>query len=268
MLEKNQKQKVIALDTEFERTHTYHPILSIVQVKEEDDEEKIYDVFKVDNSKLEYLINLLADNSVVKVIHASKQDIEAIFYRFHIELKNVFDTQVGAHCLGYENEIGYARLVKTFLNKEIIKEKKLQKSRWLDRPLTENQIKYAKQDVAYLIDIYYKMTERFEVDKSAFENFKNSMKILENPDNYKFNPLIYWEHIRHKIGFMNNIKIAKELFILREKIANNINVCRERVITTENLKSFANSGDVSFLQVHWKVDKKEFIKTFQKLTNN
>ena len=168
---------VIALDTEFQRTHTYRPILSIVQIKKEGEEPLIYDVLdKKDNKDIKELISLLSDNEIVKIIHASKQDIEAIYSRFNIVIKNIFDTQIGAKCLGYGNEIGYKNAVKLFLGKEIIKEKTLQNSKWLKRPLTKDQIIYAKQDVEYLHEIYKKMMEYFKNDKNKYEQFITACK--------------------------------------------------------------------------------------------
>ena len=250
---------VIALDTEFQRTHTYRPILSIVQIKKEGEEPLIYDVLdKKDNKDIEELISLLSNDEIVKIIHASKQDIEAIYSRFHIVIKNIFDTQIGAKCLGYGNEIGYKNAVKLFLGKEIIKEKTLQNSKWLKRPLTKDQIIYAKQDVEYLHEIYKKMMEYFKNDKNKYEQFITACKSIENDKNYKFNPYYIWQKNKHKIGFSMYYNEIKRLFIEREKLAFKYNLPREFVWKMKDLILFAETKDKIFLNsVHNKVDKKD-----------
>ena len=254
---------VIALDTEFQRTHTYRPILSIVQIKKEIEEPHIYDVLdkknkKDNNADIEELISLLGDNSIVKIIHASKQDIEAIYSRFHIVIKNIFDTQIGAKYLGYGNEIGYKNAVKLFVGKDIIKEKTLQNSKWLKRPLTKEQIIYAKQDVEYLHEIYKKMIAYFKNDKNKYEQFITECKSIENDKNYKFNPYYIWQKNKHKIGFSIYYNEIKRLFIEREKLAFKYNLPREFVWKMNDLMLFAKTKDTNLLNsIHRKVDKKD-----------
>ena len=80
-------QRVIALDTEFDRRTTYRPTLSIVQVKcSAHDEPKIYDVLG-QGYDLNELVELLRDDSIVKVIHAARQDFESIYGRFGIVIR-------------------------------------------------------------------------------------------------------------------------------------------------------------------------------------
>ena len=255
--------KIIAIDTEFERKRTYRPILSIVQIKVEKEEVKIYDVFKVDNEKLVDLIELLSNDDNIKIIHSARQDIEAIYYRFHIAIKNVFDTQIAEKCLYGKNEIGYAELVKKYCNVNIVKEKKLQNSNWLKRPLTEQQIVYAKQDVEYLYDVYIKMNSIFQDKKEYYDKFKSECAILENEDTYCFNPQHFWQKIKHKFGYIKNYKLCYDLFILREKLAFSLNLPREFVIKTHDLFNFSETGNIEFLKTHHRVDKNKFISVFK-----
>ena len=192
---------LISIDTEFERRNTYRPILSIVQVKEEGNKAVIYDVrrnklpyiemvnysneyIKTSNDDIEYLKNILSDKNNIKIIHASRQDIEAVYCCLKIIMKNVFDTQIAAKCLGFGNELGYTKLVQIVCGKEITKEKRLQHSNWLKRPLSIEQIFYAKQDVEYLEQIYFKLNEMFKNDKQSFEKFKQECKEIEDEKYY------------------------------------------------------------------------------------
>ena len=96
---------LISIDTEFERRRTYRPVLSIVQVKEEGKDAVIYDVRadknKTDNKTndiedimcseydLQRLVDILSNDDNIKIIHACKQDMEAIYSHFHIVIDGI-----------------------------------------------------------------------------------------------------------------------------------------------------------------------------------
>lgn len=257
--------KIIALDTEFERYNTYRPVLSLVQVKEDNSDAIIYDVLNKQNKiDLSYLQSLLRDKSIVKIIHSCRQDMEAIYCQFGITMKNIFDTQIAYKILHKENEIGYASLVKHYCNIEIMKEKRLQKSHWLKRPLTQEQIFYAKQDVEYLHNIYDKMIIEFQEKPELYKQFQVECKFYENENLYKFNPEFVWQKFKHKIKWTSHFGLIRELFFLREKIANSVNLPREFVLKFTNLVFFAETKDIKYLQTHKKVDKSVFIDCIKK----
>lgn len=255
--------KVIAIDTEFERYNTYRPVLSLVQVKEDNGITTIYDVIdKTANNqqKISYLKNLLSDDGIVKIIHSLRQDMEAIYCYFGITMKNMFDTQIAYKILHNENEIGYAKLVEAYCNIEIEKEKQLQKSHWLKRPLTPEQLFYAKQDVFYLHEIYEKMLNEFSTKPKLYQQFIDTCRYYENDELYKFNPSAVWQKTKHKLQKTDNYELIRKLFFLREKIANSVNLPREFVLKFTNLVVFAETKDIKFLKTHRKVNKNVFIK--------
>ena len=254
-------QRVIALDTEFDRRTTYRPTLSIVQVKcGAQEEPKIYDVLE-HSDDLNELMELLRDNEIVKVIHAARQDFECIYCQFGITMHNVFDTQVAAKHLGFGDEIGYAQLVKEFCDKKIVKEHKLQVSDWLKRPLTKKQIFYAKQDVEYLHLAYERMQAHFLTDKKLHENFLKECRAMENDSLYRFNPLTVWEKMHNKFRIVVDQSFARDLFITREHEANIHNLPREFVLTNKDLILFANTKNKNILQkLHKKVSAKTFLQ--------
>ena len=256
-------EKIVALDTEFERIRTYKPILSIVQVCFEDEEPKIFDVLKKDPDEMNELKILLSNDKIIKIIHSARQDVEAVYYHFGIAMQNIFDTQIAVKCLTGENEIGYANLVKNYCYTEIVKEKRLQHSNWMKRPLLEEQIFYAKQDVRYLCQAYRVLSKLLEQNDNK-NRFINECELLANKDNYTFNPLHFWQKIKHKFHYTSNYNLIRDLFILREKIAYKVNLPREFVIKTQNLFNFAETGDFSFLKTHRKVNKKIFINLYNR----
>lgn len=249
---------LISIDTEFERRRTYRPVLSIVQVKEEGKDAVIYDVRadknKTDNKTndiedircseyaLQHLVDILSNDDNIKIIHACKQDMEAIYSHFHIVMKNVFDTQIAGKYLGFGNEIGYAKLVNLVCHKEIVKEKRLQHSNWLKRPLTNEQIVYAKQDVEFLQQIYNEMIAMFNKNQTAYQQFQQECKELEDEKYYKFNPELVWQKYKRKIGYTKNYYLIKKLFFEREKKAYQRNLPREFVWKFDDLVRYAENN--------------------------
>ncbi len=228
--------KIIAFDTEFERRRTYLPILSIIQIKE-NNKIIIADCFKDENSELlKRIKELLENESAIKIIHSASQDMEAIYWYFKIIPKNIFDTQIAAKYL-FKNEassqMGYNTLLKKILNIEINKD--LQKSNWLKRPLSEEQIKYAKEDVEYLIEVfnYFKLNLSLEEMKQIFEESKK----LTDVNLYAFSPDNFWNKNKYyKLKLpLENIDKLKKLMNWREKKAFYKNLPRQFIIPNQIL---------------------------------
>src|SRR6476620_7633991 len=104
------KHPFITVDTEFLRETTYFPILCVAQLASEDD------AFVIDalaeGIDLAPLFKLMANERVLKVFHAARQDIEIVWHRAKIIPHPVFDTQVAAMVLGYGDSISYDQLVQ------------------------------------------------------------------------------------------------------------------------------------------------------------
>ncbi len=257
---------IVAIDTEFLRVYTYRPILSIVQLKEESKEPVIYDVYKHKNEDLVDLLEILSNDDIIKIIHSAHNDAEAIFSRFHISIRNIFDTQIGYRILkNKKNEISYANVVENFCEKKIIKEKSIQKSNWLKRPLTDEQIFYAKQDVLYLHEIYNKMMLSFKENKQKYSQFRHECSLLEDEGRYIFNPQRFWQKIKHHFINNSNYELIKKLVILREKLAYKVNIPREFAIKLKDIVLLAETGNVDILKnVNHKIDKNAFLNILKK----
>ena len=146
-----------AIDTEFLRERTYRPQLCLIQIKSEEC------LACIDTQAFEDLTPLfecLANPDMTKVLHAASQDLE-IFYML---TKNVpapiFDTQLAAPLLGYNEQIGYGNLVKEHLNIELAKAHT--RADWTRRPLPEQQIAYALDDVIYLEKLYLSIRDQLQ----------------------------------------------------------------------------------------------------------
>ncbi len=141
----------VALDTEFTRESTYYARLGLLQVATEKVTACV-DPLAVD---LAPLLNLLYNPLTLKVIHAGRQDLEVLYDLRHQIPQPLFDTQIAAALLGYPTQIGYAALVEALIG---VKLPKLHTpANWEARPLSEEQLRYASDDVLYLKEVYRKL---------------------------------------------------------------------------------------------------------------
>src|SRR5258708_40065095 len=103
------KHKVITVDTEFLRETTYYPLLCVVQMASA--EEAVVIDTLAEGIDLKPFFALMADEKVLKVFHAARQDIEIVWHQAGIVPQPIFDTQVAAMVLGYGDSIAYDQLV-------------------------------------------------------------------------------------------------------------------------------------------------------------
>lgn len=150
VLNKELVQKTcIGIDTEFRRTTKDNMRLALLQVN---DEEEIYLIDALQIKNPQQYASFLYSDSVTKILHSCKEDLEAIFSWTNKEMVNIFDTQIANSLLDGEHSIGYQGLVEQELG--IILNKTETRSNWMRRPLSDSQLKYAALDVEYLIYLY------------------------------------------------------------------------------------------------------------------
>jgi ribonuclease D len=146
----------IGLDTEFLRERTYRAELCLLQLSAGHDAVCV-DPIKV--SDLGALAGPLTAAGVVKVMHASRQDLEVLLPAVGL-VRPVFDTQVAAALAGFAAQVGYAELVRRLLGVELPKAHT--RTDWSRRPLSPEQIEYALDDVRHLIPLKLTLEEQLE----------------------------------------------------------------------------------------------------------
>lgn len=147
----------LALDTEFVRERTYYPRLCLVQVATPAGIALI-DALELGNESR--LAAPLRDPARVKLVHAARQDIEALLPLTGSPLAPVFDTQQAAALLGFPAQVGYAELVRQLLGIELAKGHA--RTDWARRPLSPEQLAYAADDVRYLPALAEALEERLQ----------------------------------------------------------------------------------------------------------
>src|SRR5215469_14858071 len=143
----------IGLDTEFLRERTYRAQLCLVQVATAD-EAVCIDPLAL--SDLAPLARVLAADGVLKVMHASRQDLEVLLPVAGLT-RPVFDTQIAASLTGLPAQVGYAEAVRRVLGQEL--DKSHTRTDWSRRPLSREQLVYALDDVRYLLPLAARLEE-------------------------------------------------------------------------------------------------------------
>ena len=134
------------LDTEFVSERRYKPLLCLVQIVVGD---RIEILDPLDDLDPTPLAQALADPEVEVVLHAGRQDVALLKRSWSTEVNNIFDTQVAAGFAGYGAQSGYDSLVRSLLGVSAKGSEGF--SRWDRRPLTDDQIEYARADVEHLL---------------------------------------------------------------------------------------------------------------------
>ncbi len=139
----------LGVDTEFRRTTKDNMRLALLQVN---DEEEVYLIDSILIEDPGEHVSFLFSDSVIKILHSCKEDLEAIYSWTGKEMTNIFDTQAANSFLDGDFTIGYQGLVKQELGINLNKNET--RSNWIRRPLSDSQLKYAALDVEYLIHLY------------------------------------------------------------------------------------------------------------------
>ncbi|MBV8651431.1 MAG: ribonuclease D, partial [Alphaproteobacteria bacterium] len=147
------RAEFIAVDTEFMRDKTYWPQLCLVQIAGPEEATAIDAL--APGIDLAPLRALMANEAVLKVFHAARQDIEIFFNLSGAVPKPLFDTQVAAMVCGFGDSVSYETLAGRLAGAQIDKSSRF--TDWSHRPLTPRQIDYALADVVHLRRVYEKL---------------------------------------------------------------------------------------------------------------
>jgi len=140
---------VVGIDTEFIRTRTFYPIAALYQIAT-DHELAVVDPLRV--THWDAFKALLEDAEIVKVMHACSEDLEVFAHHIGAVPKRLFDSQIASGFLSAQFSPSYADLVKRYAGVEIGKHET--RSDWLARPLRDEQLRYAVEDVVHLLPLY------------------------------------------------------------------------------------------------------------------
>jgi ribonuclease D len=219
------KHPFVTVDTEFQRETTYYPKLCIAQIASSD-EAVVIDALAEDIDLAPFFA-LMANEEVIKVFHAARQDIEICWHEAEVIPTPLVDTQVAAMVLGYGDSISYEQLVQRITGDSLDKSHRF--TDWTRRPLAEAQLAYAISDVTHLRDVYIKLAADLD-ERGRTEWMREEMKILTSPDTYRMEPEHAWERLKTRVRKPKELAVLIEVAGWREHEARNRDVPRGRVL--------------------------------------
>jgi ribonuclease D len=228
------KHDFVTVDTEFLRETTYWPELCLIQMAGPEDEGIVDPLAK--GIDLKPFFDLMADDSVIKVFHAARQDIEIVVKLGDLVPHPLFDTQVAAMVCGFGESISYDQLVSRITGAPIDKSSRF--TDWSRRPLSDKQLDYALADVTHLRDVYLELVSRLEAAGRG-DWVADEMAVLESRSTYEIEPEDAWKRLKMRVKKPVELCVLQHVAAWREREAKARNVPRGRVIKDDALYEIA-----------------------------
>jgi ribonuclease D len=210
----------LGIDTEFMSEGRYRALLCLVQVAVDDPGEsggsRIVLIDALDQIDIRPLAELLADPEIEVVLHAGRQDVAILRRTWQTDITNILDTQIVAGFAGASAQSGYANLLGQILSRRVGKSASY--TRWDARPLTAEQLSYAAEDVAHLLELADELEARLR-KSGRLEWAREECRRLESATDER-DPDTAWERLP-RIGQLDprSRAVARELAAWRERTA-------------------------------------------------
>jgi ribonuclease D len=234
------KHPFVTIDTEFLRESTYYPLLCVAQMACAD-EAVVVDTL-APGIDLSPFYALMANDGVMKVFHAARQDVEIVWHAAKLIPHPIFDTQVAAMVLGYGDSISYDQLVQRITGDTLDKSHRF--TDWTRRPLSEPQLRYAISDVTHLRDVYLKLVDDLK-QRGRAEWVEDEMRILTSPETYRLEPGNAWQRLKTRVRKPKELAVLIEVAAWREREAQARDVPRGRVLKDEVIADIAVQAPTS-----------------------
>ena len=210
----------LGIDSEFMSEGRYRALLCLVQVAVDDPQapggSRILLIDSLNGADVTPLARLLADPEVEVVLHAGRQDVAILRRAWNTEVSNLFDTQLAAGFAGASAQAGYGNLLGAILGRRVGKTASY--TRWDARPLTREQLSYAAEDVAHLLELADELQRRLR-DTGRLDWAREECRRLETATDER-DPETVWERLP-RIGQLDprSRAVARELAAWRERTA-------------------------------------------------
>ncbi len=224
----------VTVDTEFLRETTYYPLLCVAQMASAE-EAVVVDALAPGIDLLPF-IALMADEKVMKVFHAARQDIEIVWHAAKLIPHPIFDTQVAAMVLGYGDSISYEQLVQRITGDSLDKSHRF--TDWTRRPLSDAQLAYAISDVTHLRDVYLALVSDLG-RRGRADWVQEEMQVLTSADTYRMDPERAWQRLKTRVRKPKELAVLIEVAAWREREAQSRDVPRSRVLKDEVIADIA-----------------------------
>lgn len=178
----------------------------------------------------------MADEKVMKVFHAARQDIEIVWHLAKLIPHPIFDTQVAAMVLGYGDSISYDQLVQRITGDAL--DKSYRFTDWTRRPLSDAQLSYAVSDVTHLRDVYHALVDDL-ARRGRADWVQEEMHVLTSADTYRMDPENAWRRLKTRVRKPRELAVLIEVAAWREREAQSRDVPRSRVLKDEVIADIA-----------------------------
>ena len=208
------------IDTEFMSEGRYRALLCLVQIAVDDpdaeDGTQIILLDSLDAVDATPLAELLPEPGIEIVLHAGRQDVAILRRVWNTEVNNIFDTQLAAGFAGGSAQAGYGNLLGAILGRRVGKTASY--TRWDSRPLTAEQLSYAAEDVAHLLELTDELQRRLR-ETGRLDWAREECRRLESATDER-DPETAWERLP-RIGQLDPRAraVARELAAWRERTA-------------------------------------------------
>ena len=150
---------IVCVDTEYDSFRYFREVLCLIQI---DARGRTYLFDPLGELDFSFLGAIFEDPAILKIMHAGDNDIRLLKRDYGFEFNNIFDTHQAASILGCHN-LSLSTLISQYLGMELKKDKKMQRSKWETRPLTEEQMHYAAEDTAHLSALYRRLEAEIQL---------------------------------------------------------------------------------------------------------
>lgn len=228
----------LALDTEFVGEDTFVPRLELIQVATATTAAVIDFPAVQASGSLDTFWELICDTKIEKIVHAGRQDLDLFATHAGQIPKPFFDTQIAAAMVGYGAQVAYANLVQRLHGTKLAKAHTF--TNWSARPLSDDQISYALEDVEFLLSIHTHLQDRLstlgrlEWAGEEFARLETAVGEKSREPQERYQRIRGWETLKPK-----GAAVLRELAAWREAEARRRNVPRGRVMRDEVLLQLA-----------------------------
>lgn len=230
MLDDLGTQSRLAVDTESNSLHAFREQVCLVQISSATTDYLIDPLVLKD---LSALAPIFSNPKIEKIFHAAEYDLTCLRRDFGFSFSNLFDTMHAARVLGYP-AVG----LDTLLNQkfQIQTDKRHQKANWAKRPLTEDQIHYARLDTHYLFDLRDVLEkELFEKERLDFAQEDFHRACLFDEQKSKSNGASWERFANRKDLSHRELTIMASLCKMRDDEAQKLNRPVYKVIVDDTL---------------------------------
>jgi len=232
-----EKSEFVTVDTEFIRETTFWPILCLIQIAAPGIEALIDPLSP--GIDLKPFFRLMANEAVLKVFHAARQDIEIIVHLGNLVPHPVFDTQVAAMVCGFGDSVSYDQLVQKVTGARLDKSSRF--TDWRHRPLSDKQLEYALADVTHLIKVYQHLSAELKREDRAHW-LNEEMDVLTSRETYDPHPEDAWKRLKMRLRKPQELAIVQAVAAWREREARERDVPRGRVLKDDAIYEIAQQA--------------------------